>query len=84
MIVPDLLGCGRHDASEMSKVRDHTQGYRWYCRACRREKEASRHYNELRCYKRGHLKTPWSWRIYSGVGRCTECVKIARRLQKAS
>lgn len=44
------------------------------CLACQRARQSATHFGGPRC-RRGHLKTPWSWRTYGGKVRCVSCVR---------
>jgi hypothetical protein len=78
MVGPDLLGCPEHGLADWS-----TYGAerRSYCRACRRARESATHFGGPRC-QRGHLKTPWTWRLYSAGFRCLTCEYERRRARR--
>ena len=77
--MPDLCGCDRgHPPEEIGRTWSKRDGnWHFYCRACIRARVSPTHYNGERCHKRGHLKTPWTWRVYRGVGRCMACHAVA-------
>ncbi len=88
-MIPDLRGCEKHGLTDWASWwswRD--QKNRYYCRACRRESPAYcadkkprgkiRHYHQTHCVK-GHLKTPWTWKMYGGHVRCVTCAKAKSR-----
>lgn len=74
-----MRGCETHGLADY-RVYHYSDGRtERRCLACRREKTAIHHNFGPRC-RRGHLKTPWSWRFYSGIWRCLTCQYIARKL----
>jgi hypothetical protein len=56
------------------------------CLACRRERANKTHNGGERCRKRGHLKTPYTWRHYGPrqFGRCLPCQYERQREKRSS
>ena len=74
----DLLGCVTHGTKEWVLYKYRSGRTERRCLACRRDKTAKTHNGGPRC-RRGHLKTPWTWRRYNGVARCLTCQYAGRR-----
>jgi len=72
-----MRGCETHGLADFRVYRYANGRVEKRCLACQRERTAAFHYNGPRCRK-GHLKTPWNWRLYSGLWRCMACHKIVR------
>jgi hypothetical protein len=79
VVGPDLRGCETHGLADYRVYRYKNGRTERRCLVCQRERQASVHNNGVRC-RRGHLKTPWSWRYYSGIWRCLTCQYVARKL----
>jgi hypothetical protein len=74
-VAPDLTGCPFHGNEDYRVYRYADGRIERRCLVCRRNRQAATHNNGDRCRKRGHLKTPWTWRRYGPHqhGRCLLC-----------
>jgi hypothetical protein len=79
MVTPDGRGCITHGLADFRVYQYKTGRVERRCLACARLRTgyATRQFSD-RC-KRGHLKTPWTWRYYRPNWRCTTCHNLVRR-----
>jgi len=80
VVAPDLRGCDIHSLEDWRLYQYKSGRIEKRCLVCCREKSATHHNNGPRC-RRGHLKTPWTWRRYGSRqwGRCLTCQYEKRR-----
>ena len=86
MVGPDWTGCYVHGLEDWVLYRYSSGRIERRCLACRREQSAETHNFGDRCRKRGHLKTPWTWRHYGPAkhGRCLTCQYERQRDRKSA
>lgn len=88
MRLPDNI-CSVHGTELNYAIRrsgPYEGNYVFYCQACRRAKRGQRARTERRC-RYGHLKTPWTWRLYGDGHRCLTCQytrRAERKLRRAA
>lgn len=63
----------------MAKRSKSNGGHHFVCLGCERDRSGRRRKMGERCFKRGHLKTPWTWRQYGNRWRCLPCQYESRK-----